>query len=839
MGRFRRLLVFSVLASLPVALRADFTPPSVTQLDPKVEARVNGLLGQLTTEEKIDLISGTDVMHTAGVPRLGIPALKFSDGPVGVRCWGKSTAYPAGALLAATWDPAMALAEGVALGRDARSRGVDILLAPGMNIYREAQNGRNFEYLGEDPCLASAMAVNYVRGVQSQGVAACVKHFVANGQEWHRMNVDTTVSRRALEEIYFPPFKAAIEQGNAWTAMAAYNKVNGEWCTANKFLLTDVLRDTWHFHGLLMSDWGAVHDTTKDLNAGTDLEMHDKPRLFYNLTTIPPLLASGAVTQATLDEHVRRLLRTIVAMGFMDRNQTDASIPANDPQNAAAALKAASEGIVLLKNEGHLLPLDRAKVRHIVVTGPNGQEAVIGGGGSSGTGAFTQVSVLEGVQQAAGPGVQVEYIPDLSTFIFSHAVFSPPDATATGESGLKGDYFNNPTLTGTPVETRMDHVVDFDWKTANPVRSIKGGSPFSVRWTGIITPPATGDYTFALASDDGSRAYLDDKEIIDMWAPHALARKESAQHLEAGHAYRIKVEYFNAKDGAVIHFGWAKPGLPEEEKNRVAAADAVIFAGGFNPQSEHEGGDRPWDLPPSQTAELTQLLALNPHVITTINAGGNVGLGDNLAKIPALLWSWYPGQNGNTALGQILFGDVNPSGHLPDTFEKRFEDSPAYGNYPGTADGGPHVNLAEGIYVGYRWYDKKKIAPQFPFGFGLSYTTFALKNIRQTEDAGEYDVTVDVANTGTRDGADVVQLYVRPMHSDLDRPVQELKAFQRVELKAGETKSVALHLARSAFATFDETKSAWIVPLGRYELAVGDSSRGAMQTTQVKLLAEK
>ena len=834
MRSFRRLLVLSLLLAPAGALRADFTPPPVTQLDPKIEARVDGLLKQLTVEEKIDLISGTDIMHTAGIPRLGIPALKFSDGPVGVRCWGKTTAYPAGALLAATWDPDLALAEGRALGRDARSRGVDILLAPGMNIYREAHNGRNFEYLGEDPCLASAIAVNYVRGVQSQGVAACVKHLVANGEEWNRYQVDTRVSRRALEEIYFPPFKAAIEQGNAWTAMAAYNKVNGDWCTASKFLLTDVLRDEWHFHGLLMSDWGAVHDTAKALNAGTDLEMHDKPRLFYNRTTIPPLLASGAVTQATLDEHVRRLLRTIVAMGFMDRVQTDASIPANDPENAAVAQKAASEGIVLLKNDGGLLPLDRAKVRHIVVTGPNGEHAVIGGGGSSATGAFSQVSVLEGVRQAAGPGVQVDYVPDLSTFIFSRADFRPPVSVVPGESGLKGDYFDNPALAGAPVETRTDRVVDFDWGTANPVRSIKGGSPFSVRWTGLITPAATGDYTFALASDDGSRAYLDDKEIIDMWTPHALTRKETTQHLEAGHTYHVRVEYFNAQDGAVIHFGWAKPGLPESEKKRVASADAVIFAGGFNPQSEHEGNDRPWNLPASQTAELAQLLALNPHVITTINAGGNVGLGENLAKIPALLWSWYPGENGNVALGRILFGDINPSGHLPDTFEKRFEDAPAFGNYPGTTDGGPRVNLAEGIYVGYRWYDKKKIEPLFPFGFGLSYTKFAIRPPHVSEDLGEFGLSCDVTNTGSRDGAEIVQVYVRPVDSGIDRPVQELKAFQRVPLKAGQTKTLFFHVGRQDFATFDEAKSAWVSPPGEYEAAIGDSSRHILQTVRLQ-----
>jgi beta-glucosidase len=824
----RPLLLLSLLA-LPL-LAADLAPPPSTQLDPRIEARVDGLLGQMTLEEKVGLLSGTDYMHTAGVPRLGIPALKFSDGPLGVRCWGQSTAYPAGALLAATWDPEMARAEGQAIGRDARARGVNIVLGPAVNIYREAQDGRNFEYFGEDPCLASAIAVGYVRGLQSQGVAACVKHFVANGQEWHRDNIDTTVSKRALEEIYFPPFKAAIEQGGAWTAMAAYNKVNGEWCTASKYLLTGVLRDAWGFQGVLMSDWGAVHDTEKDLNAGTDLEMNGSPRQFYNMQTIPPLLKSGAVTQATLDEHVRRILRMIVSMGFLDRDQTDKSIPLNDPQNAGVALQTASEGIVLLKNEHNLLPLDRAKVRHIIITGPNGETAVTGGGGSSGTDPFDKVSVLQGVQQAAGAGVHVEYITDLSTFIFSHAAYNPADPAPGSPSGLSAEYFNNADLAGTPVAKRVDPVVDFAWGENSPLPGIAGGSAFSARWQGTITPPATGDYVFALASDDGSRAFLDGAKIIDIWMPHALMRQEAQVHLEGGRVYHLKVEYFNAKEGAEMHFGWAKPGLPPAERARIAAADAVVYAGGFNPESEHEGNDRPWDMPPSQAAELTQLLQLNPHVITTINAGGNLGLGGNLAKIPALLWCWYPGQNGNLALGRIIFGDLNPSGHLPDTFERRFEDSPAFGNYPGSEDGAPHVDLAEGIYVGYRWYDKKKIEPAFPFGFGLSYTTFAIKNLEQNADNSAPSVSVDVTNTGSRDGADVVQLYVRPPNSAIDRPVQELKAFARVQLKPGETRTVTLPFTREDFATYDEASSRWIVPPGEYELAVGDGSRHILAT---------
>ena len=828
-----RPILLTLLAASSVFAQ---TPPSSTQLDPEIEAHAEKLLGQMTLEEKVGLLSGTDYMHTAGVPRLGIPALKFSDGPMGVRCWGPSIGYPAGSLLAATWDPSLAQEEGAAIGRDARARGVNIVLGPGVNVYREAQNGRNFEYFGEDPFLASQIAVGYIRGVQAQGVAVCVKHYIANGQEWNRGDVDTIVSRRALEEIYLPPFRAAIQDGGAWTAMAAYNKVNGEWCTANKFLLTDLLRDSIHFKGVLMSDWGAVHDTEKDLNAGTDLEMNGSSRDYYNMKAISPLLRSGAVTQSMIDEHVRRMLRMEIAMGFLDRDQTDKSIPQDDPRNSSTALKVAAEGIVLLKNEQNFLPLDRAKVKHIIVSGPNGQDAVTAGGGSGHVDSFQNVSVLDGVKIIAGVNVQVEYIPDLSQFIFSHAAFSPLDKLSGNEPGLSAEYFNNPDLSGAPVAKRVDHSVDFNWGTNDPLPGIAGASAFSARWTGTIKPIATGDYIFALESDDGSRAFLDDAAIIDMWSPHALMRKEAQVHLEAGRTYRVRAEYFNAKEGAQMHFGWAKPGVPEEEKARIAAADAVVYAGGFNAESEHEGNDRPWEMPASQMDELQQLLAINPHVIATINAGGNLGLGENLAKIPALLWCWYPGENGNLALGKIIFGDINPSGHLPDTFEKKWEDAPAFENYPGDTQGGNHVKLAEGIYVGYRWYDKKKIEPAFPFGFGLSYTGFQFSDAQIKKDFS--GVSVTVTNSGTRAGADVVQLYVRPIDSTIDRPVQELKGFSRVELKAGETKRIQIPISLNSFRTWDDAQNGWVVPSGSYQIAIGDSSRHLPQLLSIQQKAQ-
>jgi beta-glucosidase len=810
-----------------------FSPPLSTDPDPKIEARVADLLGKLTLDEKIGLLSGTDWMHTAGVPRLGIPALKFSDATAGVRCWGPSTAYPAPVLLAATWDPALAQEMGRAIGRDARSRGVAVVLGPGVNICREAQNGRNFEYMGEDPYLASLIAAGYIRGVQQEGVAACVKHFAVNEEETERGSMNMIVDRRALEEVYLPPFRAAIEQGGAWTAMCAYNKVNGAWCSANDFLLTDELRDRWHFQGVVMSDWGAVHQTVGDLAAGLDLEMgsHD----FYTKTAIEPLLASGAVTQATLDEHVRRLLRLIVAMGFADRDQTDASIPADDPQNAAVAQKVASEGIVLLRNAGSILPLDRAKVKRLVVMGPNAQDAVIGGGGSAGVTPFAKLSVLDGIRAVAGPGVDVDYIPDSVDQLYGQATFTPMEG---GGQGLSAEYFSNPNLRGEPVLRRIDRTVDFMWDDASPAPGIPGDSAFSARWQGTLKAPEAGDYVFAVASDDGSRVYLDGREIINNWKKHALAHAETEVHLEKDQTCHVRVEYFNAAAKAAMLFGWGKVELTSQQKAQIAAADVVIYAGGLNPRIEHEGEDRPWGAPPLQIQELREALALNPRVVLAVNAGANLGFGDVAEQIPALLWCWYPGENGNTELAKIIFGDTNPSGHLPDTFEKRFEDSPAYGNFPGDTRNGGSVQLSEGIYVGYRWYDKRDIAPAYPFGFGLSYTTFALKNLRaQSEGAGDvrhFTASVDVTNTGSREGAEVVQAYVRPGDA-ADRPVQELKAFARVELKRGETKSVALPLSAADFARFDVKRSAWVVPPGKYQIAVGTSSRDLAQTGEVTL----
>jgi beta-glucosidase len=791
-----------------------------------VEHRVDELLAKLAPADRIKLLAGIDGFYTRDVPAAGLPRFKFTDGPVGTRNDGPSTAYPAGVCLAATWDPAIAEREGVALGRDARCRGDHVLLGPGVNICRAPMNGRDFEYLGEDPLLAARMDVGYIRGVQSQGVSACVKHYAANNEEVDRMTVNAVVSERALQEIYLPAFEAAIRDGHCHTIMAAYNRINGDYATANHYLETTVLRDQWHFDGLAMSDWGAVHDALGPLNAGLDLEMPGPE--YLKPATVAALVAEGKVTQASIDEKVRRLLRVAVQMGWLDRPQKDASIAKDDAANDAVALDVAREGITLLKDEGGLLPLDKAKLKRVVVLGPDA-DAYVAGGGSSFTKPARPVTLLAGLQ-AAAPGVQFDRIPfhgDESGHMRQMArdsKFDGGELTATFYSGIE--------LAGTPLLTRQDKAVDFNWK-GSPGAGVPHDN-FSARWVGHITPSSTGPMMFAIRSDDGSRVKLDGKTILDSWSDHRPETVTATVPVVAGRPYEVAVEYYQKGGEAIVQFGCGPvlPALAEADRQSVASADAAVV---LVHTSEGEGSDRPYALPDAQAKLIAAVAAANPRTIVVLESGANVAMKDWVDHVPALVDAWFPGQAGGKAIGEVLFGDVNPSGHLPDTFEKDWPDSPAYGHFPGVNG---KVEYAEGIYVGYRGFDKRGIAPRFPFGYGLSYTTFDMANPKVTAsgdgDGRTFAVTVDVTNTGKTAGATVAQLYVRPPAGEpVDRPPQELKGFARVALQPGETKPVTMTLDRRSFAHWDEATHGWQVVPGKYELAVGRNSRDVCCTTAV------
>ncbi|HEY1765386.1 MAG TPA: glycoside hydrolase family 3 C-terminal domain-containing protein [Opitutaceae bacterium] len=789
-----------------------------------VEARVDDLLPRLTLDEKLSLLGGDNQFYIRAIPRLGIPEVRMADGPLGVRNWGFSTAYPATVGLAAAWDYNLAKAYGASVGNDARARGVGIMLGPAVNIARVPQNGRNFEYLSEDPFLAGAVAAQIVTGLQGQGVVATVKHFAANNQETNRGTIDAVVGERALREIYLPAFQAAVEQGHAWAVMCAYNKLNGTYCSADSWLNNTVLKGDWGFKGVLMSDWGAAHDTLAVANGGLDLEMPSGH--YMNPAALKPLIDSGQVTMATIDDKIRRILRLEIANGFFDRPQEIDSIPKDDPHSSAVALQIARESIVLLKNEHNALPLASKRLKTIVVLGPNANN-LPAGGGSAHVGPFHSVSVAEGLRLVAGRKVRVDVIPGPGPELLASLAASSRYTSPLKLEFLAGDWRNTKV-----IATLSDPRIDHDWTGAPaPGVELEG---YRARWTGSIRPPATGRYIFIVQNHGNINVRLDDKQIIASWF-NTGESLYAVVSLEAGRTYPIQVEArHDLPDSGAVRFGWgaAPPLLTDAEASRVRSADAVVLCVGFNLMLEGEGADRTYGLPDDQPELIRKVAALNPRTVVVLNSGGEVGTADWVGSVPALLEAWYPGQEGGKAVAEVILGAVNPSGRLPVTFGKRIEDSAAYGNYPGSEG---KVNYAEGILVGYRWFDAKGIAPLFPFGYGLNYTTFHYDRLHvdPTSD-GQWTISFELTNNGTRLGDEVSEIYVSPpAPSRVLRPVRELKGFVRTTLAPDETRQISIAVDRKAFSYYDEGKHDWEIEPGSYTVAVGSSSRNLAVTSAV------
>lgn len=812
-------------AGIVLLLLAHFVSAQVAPAKNDVERRIDGILGKMTTDEKIEILGGINDFFTRANARLGISPLKMSDGPLGVHDYGLTTAYPAGIALAASWDVALAHRFGVAMGKDARARGVHFILAPGMNIYRAPMNGRNFEYFGEDPFLASRIAVNEIEGIQEQQVIATAKHFAGNNSEFARMTLSSDIAERALREIYLPAFEASVREAKVGAVMDAYNLVNGVYMTANEHLNNEILKKDWGFDGIVMSDWGATHDGLAAANGGLDLEMPSPS--FMNRDTLLPALKDGRLSMATLDDKVRRILRKAIEFGFFDRDQTETNIPFYSQEGRQVALEMARGGMVLLKNAGNLLPLDENRLKIIAVIGPNAYPAVISGGGSAETKPFNSVSCLEGVSNRAGTKVNVLYdvdLPDLNE-VFENSEFV---TTPGGEKGLHGEYFSNQDLKGSPALERVDPRVHFDWGEGSfaPAQPV---DHFSVRWTGYFIPKATGDYQFFTSADDGVRLYIGDDRVIDDWQSHSQTIDSSIKHLEAGQAYKIRFEYFEDVGSAIVGFGVTRADafVGSKTKTLAAKADAVVICAGFDPKTESEGSDRTFQLPGGQDELIRQISAVNKNTIVVLNAGGNVDMAPWIDKVPAVLHAWYPGQEGGTALAQILFGDYSPSGKLPASFERKWEDNPVFPNYY-PAKGDSRVQYAEGVFVGYRYYDRSETKPLFPFGFGLSYTTFAYSNLSVSPQSGNLNepitVSFELKNTGHREGAEVAELYVGDSHSSVPRPVKELKGFAKISLQPGESKQVRLTLDRRAFSFYDVAKKGWSAEPGQFTILVGGSS---------------
>ncbi len=806
-------------------LLAAVLPCTAQQITDNAKERAARLVAGMTLDEKLAYIGGHNAFHIRAVERLGIPKIRMADGPQCVRNDSRSTLYPCGIALAATWNRDMAHAYGRSLGRDARARGVHIMLGPGVNIYRSPLCGRNFEYMGEDPYLASEMAAEYIKGMQGEGVMATIKHFCGNNEEYDRHHTSSDIDERTLHEIYLATFRKAVIEANVGAVMASYNLVNGRHMSENGELNVGVLRDKWGFEGILMSDWDSVYSTLGPVNNGLDIEM---PSARYtNPEAVKRLIATGVVDERTIDEKCRHILQTLIAFGFLDREQRDAEIPERDPESEKVALEVAREAVVLLKNDG-LLPLTR-KTRNVVVVGPNANKLVMGGG--SGTGNPIHYTTIAKELQKTKTLNVTSLTPEGRTELTDFY-------THDGTEGLRGQYFPNRNFEGEPLLTRTDKSIDFFWSGA-PAEGLPADG-FSVRWTGVFRPKLSGRMLFEVTGDDGYRLFVDGREIVEHWSDHSASSRTAAFNVEQGRSYDIRLEFYENASEATVVFKHARTN-PDAVAVQIALADAVVYCAGFDRATESEGFDRTFQLPAGQAADIALTASLNPNTVLVINSGGGVDLSIFEDKVRAIVMAWYPGQEGGTAVADILTGRVNPSGRLPISIERRWEDNPVrHSYYPNVEpfNRTPHrrISYDEGLFVGYRGYDRNGVEPLYPFGHGLSYTSFAYSDLEvaPTQEGG-MSVRFTLRNSGRVAGKEVAQVYIGEVSPELPRPIRELKGCEKIELQAGERRRVEIILPREAFAHYDARLHDFVEGRGDFRIHVGGSSRNLPLETTVTL----
>lgn len=812
---------------------------------------IDALLRDLTLEEKVRLVGGVDTWHTAAVERLGIPALKLTDGPNGARgdgILGSGTAtalcIPCGSALGATWNPDLLYRLGEALGEEAHSKAAHVLLAPTVNIHRNPLAGRNFECYSEDPYLTARLAVAFVRGVQSRGVATTTKHLVCNDAEFERQTISSQVGERALREIYLPPFEAVVREAEAWGIMAAYNRLNGLHCAEHRRLLDDILRREWGFDGFVVSDWFGARSTVASARAGLDLEMPGPPAHYGE--ALRAAVESGKVESAQLDAMVRRLLRAAHRVDAFANPRLEAERSIDREEHRALAREAAIEATVLLKNDLGVLPLAADTLRSLAVIGPNADRAQIGGGGSASLRPHYRVTPLQALRERL-PGVAIHYEPGCVTDKVLPPLLARELAAPDGTPGVLVEYFADLDLRGAVVWSEVRDDSKLMWFGA-PVDGAAGG--FSARARTLFTPTANGRHELGLITSGRARLLLDGAPLIDAWSelpPRGEALfgfgsvpMTAGVDLVANRAVEIVVEY-SSRDAALLYaaqLGCGKP-LPADALERAArtaaSCDAAVVVVGTNDDWESEGFDRrSLDLPGEQNDLIERVAAANSRTAVVVNAGAPVSM-PWASSVPAIVDVWFGGQEMASALAAVLCGDATPSGKMPTTFPLRLEDSPSFLSDPGENG---EVTYGEGIFVGYRYYDARKIEPLFPFGHGLSYTRFRYSAPRLSAPEAEigHDVSVEleIANVGERPGSEVVQLYVSPLAPRLKRPPRELEAFAKVALRPGESRTVQLTLPPRAFSFYDPARPGWADEPGDYELQIGSSSRDIRQVIRLR-----
>lgn len=834
------------------------------------ETRAAALVAQMTLEEKAAQMQNA----APAIERLGVPAYDWwNEGLHGVARAGQATVFPQAIGLAATFDVTLMGQVATTISDEARAKHHQFIRegahgryqgltfwSPNINIFRDPRWGRGQETYGEDPYLTARMGVAFVQGLQGDDpvyrkLDATAKHFaVHSGPEADRHHFDARPSKRDLYDTYFPAFEALVKEGDVDAVLGAYNRVYGESASASQFLLRDVLRRDWGFKGYVVSDCWAIVDIWKHhkivpsreaaaalaVKNGTELECGQE------YATLPEAVRQGLISEAEIDDAVTRLFAARMRLGMFDPPEKVrwARIPASvnqAPAHDALALKAAQESLVLLKNDG-VLPLSH-DLKRIAVVGPTADDTMALLGNYFGTPA-APVTVLQGIRDAA-KGIEVRYARGVdlvegrddpaATPLIEAAYLRP--AADSPERGLRGQYFRSADLSGAPALVRTDAQIGFRWDRGSPTDNLLArgeaapgqGIPndgFSIRWSGQLLPPVSGRYRIEAAADDGFRLYVDGKEVLDQWSPSDRMRADGVDlDLQAGRAYDLTLEYFDAERDAAVRLGWRMPGAKppfEEALDAARSADVVVFVGGLTGDVEGEemtvnypgfaGGDRTdLRLPATQRTLLEALQATGKPVVMVLTGGSALAVDES--KLAAVLMSWYPGQRGGTAVGQALFGQVNPGGRLPVTFYTADQQMPAFDDY-----------RMEG-----RTYRYFRGTPLYPFGHGLSYTRFDYGKLRldapRVAANGTLKVDVDVSNSGKRAGDEVVQLYVRRLQAQAGEAQQNLRGFQRIHLAPGERRTVAFELdAQQALRQFDEARGAYAVPAGLYEVRVGGSS---------------
>lgn len=784
---------------------------------------VDALVGQLTLEEKCRMVAGEGAWIIPGCERLGIPDWCVSDGPVGVRgrSQGPGMVYPGPSALAATWDPALVRAVGNAIGEECIDRKVDVLLAPTVNLHRSPRGGRHFESYSEDPELSSRIGVGYIEGVQSNGVGACVKHYIANDQEFERHTIDVDVDERSLREIYMPPFEAAVKEANVQSVMGAYNFVNGAHACAHEELLVDVLKKEWGFAGFVVSDWGAVKETVAPATFGLDLEMPG-PGAFWGDGQLRAAVERGEVAEASIDDKVRRIVGFLAWAGRLGTATDHEEVSIERDEHRAIARRAAAASMVLVRNDG-ALPL--ADTSTVALIGPGAAETAILGGGSASLTPHRASMLSTALGDRIG-----ERLVGVAEGVDMRRRAASVTAEETGDEGVTFELFDGIGFDGEVFDTvSRDRPFNIWFGDSWPT----GRQTMSVRATFRYTASSTGRHRLCALGFAHAELFVDDEFVCDnsdgFSAGLGLHGGDGYLDLEEGRTYDLRLEHRPRETGqwlCLVDVG-IEPAVDTREAGiteaveLAARADTAVVVVGSTSEWESEGGDRESiDLPNGQNELVERVVAANPNTVVVLNCGAPMNL-PWLDDVKATLLAWYPGQEGGDAIADVLLGDVEPSGRMPTTWAVDERDTPSFLNYPGEAG---TVRYGEGVFVGYRGFDARGVQPRIPFGHGGSYTSFEWGPPTVSGSGTDLAVDVPVTNTGGRAGAEVVQVYVAADEHVVPRPEKELAGFAKAELEPGESGVARVTLRARAFARWDPASSDWTVDAGGYRLLVGASA---------------